>query len=80
MPWVSIYLMAKAINKRRRLKMSKEIGVCEAVLSSIKTRVDGSVTVSLEINPEEKSTISELMQAFLRDDKLLTVAFVAPNK
>jgi hypothetical protein len=57
--------------------MSKEIGVCEAVLSSIKTRMDGSVTVSLELNPDEKQTINSLMQAFLLDEKLMTVAFVA---
>jgi hypothetical protein len=60
--------------------MSKEIGVCEAVLSSIKTRMDGSVTVALEINPDEKQTIKELMQAFLADEKLMTVAFVAVSK
>jgi hypothetical protein len=60
--------------------MTKEIGVCEAVLSSIKTRMDGSVTVALEINPDEKQTIKELMQAFLLDEKLMTVAFVAASK
>jgi len=60
--------------------MTKEIGACEAVLSSIKTRMDGSVTVALEINPDEKNTIKELMQAFLADEKLMTVAFVAASK
>jgi hypothetical protein len=42
--------------------------------------MDGSVTVALEINPDEKQTIKELMQAFLADEKLMTVAFVAASK
>ena len=53
-----------------------ELGACEAVLSSIKTRVDGSVTVALEINPEELALINSLMKSFLSDEKLLTVAFL----
>jgi hypothetical protein len=60
--------------------MSKEIGACEAILSSIKTRADGSVSVSLEINPTEQNTINELMKAFLANDKLLTVAFIAVHQ
>lgn len=56
--------------------MSVEIGACSAILSSIRTRVDGSVTVSLEINPEEIKIINELMKAYLSDEKLLTVGFL----
>jgi len=53
-----------------------ELGVCQAILSSINTRVDGSVTIKLEINPEDNALINKLMNAYLHDEKLLTVAFV----
>ena len=58
--------------------MSKviEVGSCQAVLSSIATRVDGSVTIKLEINPNDTDLINRLMRAYLDDQKLLTVAFV----
>ena len=53
-----------------------ELGVCQAILSSINTRVDGSVTIKLEINPQDQVLINRLMNAYLNDEKLLTVAFV----
>jgi hypothetical protein len=53
-----------------------ELGVCQAILSSINTRVDGSVTIKLEINPEDQALVNKLMSAYLNDEKLLTVAFV----
>lgn len=53
-----------------------ELGVCQAILSSINTRVDGSVTIKLEINPEDNALINKLMNAYLHDEKLLIVAFV----
>jgi len=53
-----------------------ELGVCQAILSSINTRVDGSVTIKLEINPQDQALINRLMNAYLNDEKLLTVAFV----
>jgi hypothetical protein len=53
-----------------------EIGSCEAILSKISTRVDGSVTISLEINPNDQAIVGKLMNAYLEGDKLLTVGFI----
>ena len=53
-----------------------EIGAINAILSSIKTRVDGSVTINLEVNPTEVEVINKLMQSYLLNQKLFTVAFV----
>lgn len=53
-----------------------EIGAINAILSAIKTRVDGSVTISLEVNPSEIEIINKLMQSYLLDKKVFTVAFV----
>ncbi len=73
--------MYKKLNSFKTLsegfKMStKEIGACQAILSSISTRVDGSITVKLEINPNDQALINKLMSAYLNDEKLLTVAFI----
>lgn len=54
----------------------QELGAISAILSAIKTRVDGSVTITLEANPSEIEVINKLMQAYLNDKRCLTVAFV----
>lgn len=53
-----------------------ELGSCEAILSKIGTRVDGSAFVTLEINPNDEELIAKLFKAFLHGEKLLTVGFV----
>jgi hypothetical protein len=54
----------------------QEIGAINAILSSIKTRVDGSVTLSFEVNPSEIEVINRLMQCYLLNHKLFTMALI----
>lgn len=53
-----------------------EIGSCEAILAGVSTKVDGGVKVTLEINPNDQSLIGKLMNAYLENDRLLTVGFL----
>lgn len=53
-----------------------EIGVSNALISSIRTKVDGSIAVTLDLNPQDQSVINKLMNKYLLDRKLVTVAFV----
>jgi hypothetical protein len=54
----------------------QEIGSCEAILSGVSTKVDGSVKVTLEINPNDQELIGKLINAYLQNDRLLTVGFI----
>jgi hypothetical protein len=54
----------------------EEIGAISALLSAIKTRVDGSVSITLEANPSEIEVINKLLQCYLIDKRLFTVAFI----
>jgi len=56
--------------------MITEIGSTDAILASIKTRVDGSVLVSFELNPENSQVINKLMNAYLADNKLFTLGIL----
>lgn len=58
----------------------QEIGAINAVLSAIKTRVDGSVSITLEANPSEIEVINKLMQSYLLDKRLFTVAFIGVDE
>ena len=58
----------------------KEIGSTEAVLSSISTKLDGSIKVSLEINPDQAILITNLFKCFASNERLLQVAFVSMSK
>lgn len=57
-----------------------EIGSCNAILSGISTKTDGSIKVTVEINPEDQAIISKLMQRFSINEKLLQIGFVALNQ
>jgi|OpeIllAssembly_1097287.scaffolds.fasta_scaffold132515_2 hypothetical protein len=54
----------------------EEIGAINAILSAIKTRVDGSVSITIEANPSEIEVINKLMQSYLIDKRVFTVAFI----
>lgn len=54
----------------------EEIGACNALLASISTKVDGSIKVTLEINPQDQEIISKLMRRFAINEKLLHIGFV----
>jgi hypothetical protein len=53
-----------------------EIGSCEAILSGVATKVDGSIKVTLEINPNDEMLITRLMRCYLDNERLLTVGFL----
>ena len=53
-----------------------EIGTCNALLRGVKTMIDGSVKVELEINPEDRELIAKLIKQYIDNKRLLAVAFV----
>jgi hypothetical protein len=53
-----------------------EIGSCQAILSGISTKVDGSIKVTQEINPDNQEILSKLLSSFATNEKLLQVAFL----
>jgi hypothetical protein len=54
----------------------QEIGSCNAILKGVKTTVDGSLNITLEINPEEQEIASKLLKAYLLNEKLFSVGFI----
>lgn len=58
----------------------EEIGAINAILSAIKTRVDGSVSITIEANPSEIEVINKLMQSYLIDKRVFTVAFIRTDE
>jgi hypothetical protein len=55
---------------------TKEIGSCPAILAGVATKIDGSVKVTLEINPDQQDILSNLLKCFATGEKLLQVAFI----
>ena len=53
------------------------IGVCEAIISGISTKVDGSIVLKLEINPSEQEIISKLFQKWAINQRLINVGLVS---
>lgn len=53
-----------------------EIGSCQAILSGISTKIDGSVKIILEINPDNQEILSKLLKSFATNEKLLQVGFL----
>lgn len=53
------------------------IGSFNAILRGVKTLVDGSVKVELEINPEDEKVISNLIKAYLSNKRLISVGMVS---
>ena len=54
-----------------------EVGSCNAILKSIRTTVDGSIQVQLELNPDEKDILMKLMGLFADNKKYMSVGFVS---
>ena len=59
---------------------SEELGVCNALIDGIATKIDGSCTIKLSVLPEDQKIINKLMSCYLNDQKLITVAFVRSNE
>lgn len=58
----------------------QQIGAVEALISSIKTRQDGSVTIAFELNPENQEVINSLMNLYLAGEKLITLGIVRKDQ
>lgn len=56
--------------------MAQEVGSINAILSGVRTKVDGSVSITLEANPQEIQVINKLLQLYLIDKRLFAVAFI----
>jgi flagellar biosynthesis/type III secretory pathway protein FliH len=54
----------------------EEIGTIQALLDSIKTLRDGSCKITFEVNPDNVDVLNRLMQKFLINQKLFTIAIV----
>jgi hypothetical protein len=53
-----------------------ELGACSAILSGISTKIDGSLKITLEVNPSEQQIISKLLNAWALNKRMLTVGFI----
>jgi hypothetical protein len=56
--------------------MGKEIGSCQAILEGLSTKVDGSVTIKININPDNQELINNLMKLWGESNRSMVVAFV----
>jgi len=56
--------------------MAKELGTANAIISSITTLKDGSVKLSFEVNPEDQRLVNNLMNEYLKGEKLVTIAVI----
>lgn len=54
-----------------------QIGVCQAIIAGISTKVDGSIVIKLEINPDEQEIIAKLLQKWAVNQRLLNVGLVS---
>ena len=53
-----------------------EIGAINAILAGINTLKDGSVKITLEVNPDEQQVLNKLLNSYLTNQRLFTVAFI----
>jgi hypothetical protein len=54
-----------------------QIGVCQAIIAGISTKVDGSIIIKLEVNPSEQEIIAKLMNKWSLNQRLLNVGLVS---
>lgn len=54
-----------------------QIGVCQAIIAGISTKVDGSIVLKLEINPGEQEIIAKLLQKWAINQRLMNVGLVS---
>jgi hypothetical protein len=54
-----------------------QIGVCQVIIAGISTKVDGSIVLKLEINPDEQEIIAKLLQKWAINQRLMSVGLVS---
>jgi len=59
------------------MQEDNEIGVCQAIIAGISTKVDGSVLLKLEINPQDQEIISKLLKLWTLNKRLMSVGLVS---
>lgn len=57
-----------------------KIGVCNAIIAGISTKVDGSIKLTLEINPSEQEIISNLLKMWALNKRLVSVGIVSQEQ
>lgn len=53
-----------------------ELGSCEAIISGISTKIDGSIKLTLEVNPNDEELISRLIKRFAQNKKLVQIGLI----
>ena len=56
------------------------LGVCEALIKSIKTLQDGSFSITFEVNPNDQELISQLMRRYALNERLITLGMAVANE
>jgi hypothetical protein len=56
--------------------VAQEVGAFNAILSRVSTKIDGSVSITFEANPQDVSVINKLMQLYLLNQRLFTIAVI----
>jgi len=57
-----------------------ELGSCSAILAGISTKIDGSLKITIEVNPEDQALVSNLLKRYAMNKKLLQVGFVGVDE
>lgn len=52
---------------------AEPLGCCEAIVTSIKTRLDGSFAITFEINPSDQQLVSRLIERYALNERLVTL-------
>lgn len=55
------------------------IGATTALISGIRTKVDGSVSITLDMLPQDQDLVSKLLQMYTFGDRQVFIAFVHPD-
>jgi hypothetical protein len=56
--------------------MTVEIGTCTAIVGSISTTRDGGYKLTLELNPEDRQVINQLMDRFGLGKKVIELGIL----
>lgn len=59
------------------MEEAQALGVCQAIISGISTKVDGSIIIKLEINPDNQEIISALLQKWAINQRLVNIGIVS---
>ena len=53
-----------------------ELGSCEAIIAGISTKIDGSIKLTLEVNPNDEELISKLIRRYAQNKKLVQIGLI----